>query len=259
MRARFSSCLAFSACLLVASIAIVHPAFAAAPPADDDAITPPPVGEPDGKAIPPPADGGSPHSMPGSSGPEGVPPVPVMSTWTYQPRYGLQMGGFLATHPSDTYVGILLAAHLHVMPQISISGDLRIAGGNDDDGDLYVSSLISLGGSVYYWLMGSRLDRALQPYARFGVGHLWITDERFDDGSDDDLDKRRYKKNGVPADGHSDTSFSEAVGLRLVLVPTSTVSEVGLSFDVEFGLHQDMHYGLSDSGIMFTVGFSFFH
>jgi len=266
--------------LLVALVLVLGaPGVAHAQGADDGAITPPPVGEPDGKGEVPGAGDGGPEdgamddganggpAGPGyaaPAGPRGVAgPVAGPDGWNYQPRYAFQMSAFFATHPTDSYMGVLLAGHMHLGPRISLSGDLRLGGGHDDDGDQYVSSLISLGGSAYYWFRGHEPHRALQPYARFGVGYLWMPDEQFDDGTDDDDDewdkRRNYKKNGVPAPGHSDTTFAEAIGLRFVLIPTSGWSEIGASLDVELALYQDMHYGLGDSGVMITVGLSMFY
>lgn len=242
-------------------------AGAQAPMEDEDSITPPPVGEPAGKGDFAAPDDGGPDGGPGGPGP--VPPGgvggPPMNSdaWVYQPRYGFQMSAFFATHPTDTYMGVLLAGHMHLSPRLSLSGDLRLGGGHDNDGDQYVSSLISLGGSAYWWFRGHEPHRALQPYARFGVGYLWVPDERFDDGTDDDDDdwdkSRNFKKNGQPAPGHSGATFAEAVGLRLVLLPTSGFTELGASFDVELALYQDMHYGFGDTGLMITCGLSIFY
>jgi len=241
-------------------------ARAGASPNDEEALTPPPAAEADGKGdIAAPADHGSPAGPDEGAavGPRFVTvPPPAQGSWIYQPRYGFQMSAFLATHPTDTYMGVLLAGHVNLGPYLSLSADLRLGGGNDDDGDQYVSSLITLGGSVYWWFRGGQVGRALQPYARLGAGYLWMPDERFDDGTDDDDDwdkRRNYKMNGASAPGHSDTTFSEAVGLRFVLLPTSGEVEVGASFDVELSLYQDMHYGMADSGLMITLGLSMFY
>lgn len=233
---------------------------------DEEAITPPPVSEPEGKRDLAQPDDGAPDGGPDGPGP--VPPGgvggPPMNPdgWIYQPRYGFQMSAFFATHPTDTYMGVLLAGHMHLSPRLSISADLRLGGGHDNDGDQYVSSLISLGGSAYWWFRGHQMGRAMQPYARLGVGYLWVPDERFDDGTDDDDDwdkRRNYKKDGQPAPGHSGATFAEAVGLRVVLLPTSGFTEVGASFDVELALYQDMHYGFGDTGLMITFGLSMFY
>ncbi len=252
-------------------------ARAQAAPEDDGAITPPPVGESDAKGGGAgatdlgPFDDDSPRdgrpAGPGYAAPAGSRGVPgaalAPDSWIYQPRYAFQMSAFFATHPTDSYMGVLLAGHMHLSPRISLSGDLRLGGGHDNDGDQFVSSLISLGGSAYYWFRGHEPHRALQPYARFGVGYLWMPDEQFDDGTDDDDDdwdkSRNYKKNGAPAPGHSDTTFAEAVGLRFVVIPTGGWSEIGASLDVELALYQDMHYGIADSGVMITVGLSMFY
>ncbi len=268
---------------VVLALVLGFPGVAAAQMADEDAITPPPVGEPVGDVGEPDGKGGgigavdvgpfdddSPRddrpAGPGDdapAGPRGVAgPGAGPDAWVYQPRYAFQMSAFFATHPTDTYMGVLLAGHMHLGPRLSLSGDLRLGGGHDNDGDQYVSSLISLGGSAYWWFRGHEPHRALQPYARLGVGYLWMPDERFDDGTDDDdeWDKRRnFKKDGQPAPGHSGATFAEAVGLRLVLIPTSGFTEIGASFDVELALYQDMHYGFGDTGLMITCGLSMFY
>jgi hypothetical protein len=267
----------FLAAVLVLVLGLPGVSGAQVPAEDEDSITPPPVaepggdvGEPEGKGDIAPPDDDGPDSAPGGpDGPGPVPPggvgVPPVNpdAWVYQPRYGFQMSAFFATHPTDTYMGVLLAGHMHLGPRLSISGDLRLGGGHDNDGDQYVSSLISLGGSAYWWFRGHQPFRAFQPYARLGVGYLWMPDERFDDGTDDDDDEwktsRNFKKDGQPAPGHSDTTFSEAVGLRVVLLPTSGYTEIGASFDVELALYQDMHYGFGDTGLMITFGLSMFY
>jgi hypothetical protein len=280
MRVPISRTVLFPLLAVVLVLGLGLPGVARAQEPGDDGITPPPVGEPEGKGevVVPGGEGdpAAPHDGPvepgdGPGGPVGGPvgpggvvhgPPMVSDAWVYQPRYGFQMSAFFATHPTDTYMGVLLAGHMHLSPRLSLSGDLRLGGGHDNDGDQYVSSLISLGGSAYWWFRGHQPFRAFQPYARLGVGYLWMPDERFDDGTDDDdeWDKRRnYKKDGQPAPGHSDTTFSEAVGLRVVLLPTSGYTEIGASFDVELALYQDMFYGFGDTGLMITFGLSMFY
>lgn len=185
--------------------------------------------------------------------------------WEYNPWFGFQTLIFVGFHPSDTYVGANFALQIHPSRRISFSIDGRIGGGMDNDDDNYVSSNWSFGGSLYYWFRGDRKNRAVQPFFRFGFGFTGVTDEHYDDGSSSNNDNnwnnwdkksRNFKKNGVAAEGYSGSYTEEAIGLRIVVLPHTVYTPLGISFDAELALVQDWHFGASDSWVRLGFGFT---
>jgi len=184
----------------------------------------------------------------------------------YDPHVGFQTLFFVSGHPTDLYTGVSFSAQFHVAQKWSFSLDGRFGGGLDRDDDNYLHSLGTFGLSGYHWFRGDQERRRLQPYVRLGFGGLWLPDEHFDDGShddddDDDWDKkssRNLKKNGAPAAGHSSSYLEEAAGVRLVLFPRLWYLAVGGTFDLELALVQDNHYGITDSSLKLSLGFTLY-